>query len=227
MEEVLYKRSYPSDEEIVHKVVGGDILLFEILIRRYNSLLYKIARTYGFGHHDAEDLMQETHVCIYQKLAGFRGNASYKTWITKIHLHNCYHKANYGYNKYEHPDDEVISKEPTRIAAECFSTEKKVVNRELSNVLEKSLENLPLTYRSVFVLREVEGFSVAETAEILSITTINVKVRLNRAKTLLQQQLEKFYSSAELYEFNLVYCDGMVRKVLEKILPGIEFEFEH
>jgi len=72
-------------------------------------------------------------------------------------------------------------------------------------------------YRTVFVLREVEGFSVAETAELLNITTTNVKVRLNRAKALLQKEIEQFYNRAELFPFNLIYCDAIVHKVFDKI----------
>ena len=96
-------------------------------------------------------------------------------------------------------------------------TERIVVNKELAKILEESLQHLPMPYRSVFLLREIEGFSVAETAELLNITQVNVKVRTNRAKAMLQKQLEKFYSSMELYEFHLTYCDKIVKKVFEQI----------
>jgi len=97
-------------------------------------------------------------------------------------------------------------------------TEDVLLNRELALILEKSLQGIPVIYRTVFVLREVEGFSIAETAELLYITPVNVKVRLNRAKALLQKQIEQFYSSADLYSFNLVYCDAIVQKAFEKII---------
>jgi RNA polymerase sigma-70 factor (ECF subfamily) len=67
------------------------------------------------------------------------------------------------------------------------------------------------------VLREVQGFSVAETAELLGITPVNVKVRLNRAKSLLQKQLEQFYTANEIYSFNLIYCDNIVKRVFDEI----------
>jgi RNA polymerase sigma-70 factor (ECF subfamily) len=98
--------------------------------------------------------------------------------------------------------------------------ERQTVNREFSRMLEHSLEQMPLIYRSVFILREIEGFNVAETAEILNITPVNVKVRLNRAKTILQKKIESFYSAAEIYEFNLIYCDEVVRNVFSKIGLG-------
>ncbi len=89
-----------------------------------------------------------------------------------------------------------------------------LLNRELTLVLEKSLQNIPVMYRTVFIMREVEGFSTIETAELLEISTVNVKVRLNRAKNLLQKQLEQFYSQSEIFSFNLVYCDAIVQKVM-------------
>jgi len=82
-----------------------------------------------------------------------------------------------------------------------------LLNRELSGILERSIQKIPLIYRTVFVLREIEGCSVAETAEILNITSVNVKVRLNRAKALLQKEIQQFYAQSELYSFNLIYCD--------------------
>ena len=219
MKKLQDKISYPSDEEIIEKLKDGESALFEVLIRRYNPLLYKIARSYGFTHHDAEDLMQESHVAAFTQLKTFRQDASYKTWLTRIHIHKCYHKGNYGYGKYEQPGNEFITDlnpymQPSSNKQE---TEKLVVNRELAKLLETSLQQLPLPYRSVFVLREMEGFSVAETAELLDISPINVKVRMNRAKALLQKQLEHYYSRTDIFEFHLMYCDKIVRNVFEKL----------
>jgi RNA polymerase sigma-70 factor (ECF subfamily) len=208
-----------TDGEIISRILSGGTALFEVLIRRYNPLLYKLARTYGLNHHDAEDVMQETHFAAYCQLRGFRGDAAYKTWLTKIHLHKCYHKANERHMKYEQPDDSLITEQSTfmHTSGEKQQTERAIMSRELGRVLELSLQQLPLIYRNVFVLREVEGFSVADTAEMLGVTAVNVKVRLNRAKTLLQKQLERYYSAAEIYEFHFRYCDKIVDGVLDRI----------
>ena len=88
-----------QEEEIIKKIVGGEKALFEVFIRRYNSVLYKIARCYGFNHQDAEDLMQETHVAAYTNLKNFQFRSSYKTWISKILIHKCVYKLSYGYFK--------------------------------------------------------------------------------------------------------------------------------
>ncbi len=92
-----------------------------------------------------------------------------------------------------------------------------VSNRELSTIIEKALSRVPPDYRMVFSLREINGLNVAETAEALDITEANVKVRLNRAKMMLRKEIEKSYTSEEIFEFNLVYCDSMVERVMSLI----------
>jgi RNA polymerase sigma factor (sigma-70 family) len=92
-----------------------------------------------------------------------------------------------------------------------------VVNKELKNVIEAALKNLPEDYRMTFTLRELTGLSVSDTAELLHITASNVKVRLNRAKVMLRKEIEKVYSPEDIYEFNLIYCDRIVNEVMKKI----------
>jgi RNA polymerase sigma-70 factor (ECF subfamily) len=207
------------DLSVIEKIVKGELSLFEVLVRRYNSVLYRIARSYGFNHQDAEDLMQDTHVAAYASLRKFEGRASYKTWISRIMINKCLYKLKYGHYKNEVPAEITpeLKHQPVYVATKENQTERVLLNHELALVLQKSLEDLPVMYRTVFLLREVEGFSVAETAGLLEITEVNVKVRLNRAKTLLQKQVEQFYSRTEIYSFNLVYCDAIVHKVLERI----------
>lgn len=216
--EAIKQISITPDTDVILKVLSGETALFEVLIRRYNPLLYKLARTYGLCHHDAEDVMQETHFAAYCALKSFRAEAAYKTWLTKIHLRKCYHKVNEQYKRHEQAEDTQIAEQSSFVHTSMNKhTERTVMSRELGKVLEESLQQLPLIYRNVFVMREIEGFNVAETAELLEITAINVKVRLNRAKSLLQKQLENYYSSAEIYEFHLRYCDGIVQGVFERI----------
>jgi RNA polymerase sigma factor (sigma-70 family) len=207
-----------DDEEVIGKVIDGDIGAFEILIRRHNPVLYKIGRMYGFNHQDTEDLMQDSHVDAYMQLRSFEGRSSYKTWISRIMINKCIYRQKYGYFKNEIPTQTVPDTDTNSTnVSNMNQTEKFMLNRELSMVLERSLEKLPLIYRTVFVLREIEGFSIAETAELTGITPVNVKVRLNRAKNLLQKQLEQIYSSSDLYSFNLVYCDDIVKRTFERI----------
>jgi RNA polymerase sigma-70 factor (ECF subfamily) len=219
MEKLPVTVNISTDEEVIEKILTGEIILFEILIRRYNPVLYKIARSYGFSHQDAQDLMQDTHVAAYQNLSQFEGRASYKTWISKIIIHQCLYKLKYGYHKNEVPAaaSPGFDNQPLHMKA-SVQPDQHTVNKELGIILEKSLESLPASYRTVFVLREIEGFSVKETAEILNISNINVKVRLNRAKSLLQKEVERFYSGADIYSFHLLYCDAVVQNVFARIM---------
>ena len=204
-----------ADRDIIQGILDGNAALFEILIRRYNQVLYKIARSYGFSHQDAEDLMQDTHVAAYLSLGRFEFRASYKTWISRIMINKCLYRLKYGKDRNEIAADQAQHQPEAEV--QNNQTENTILNRELALILEKSIQELPLLYRTVFVLREIEGFSVAETAELLGITSINVKVRLNRARTLLQKQMEQFYSRKEIYSFNLCYCDAIVEKVFSRI----------
>ncbi len=206
-----------SEEEIIRKILDGEMALFEILIRRTNSILYKIARSYDFSHEESKDLLQETHISAYQNLNKFEFRSSYKTWTAKIMVHKCLYKLNYGSSKYEVSNSIVDENSQPMFSSKKQSTEAEVLNNELSYILEKSLEKIPVHYRTVFILREVEGLSVAETAEMLNLFPVNVKVRLNRAKNLLQKELEKYYSKAQLYNFDLVHCDSVVKHVFDAL----------
>jgi RNA polymerase sigma-70 factor (ECF subfamily) len=97
------------------------------------------------------------------------------------------------------------------------SNQNTTVNKELGRVLENAIHEIREDYRIVFTLRELNGLSVAETAEALDISEGNVKVRLNRAKAMLRSEIEKMYSAEEIFEFNLIYCDSMVEKVMSQI----------
>ncbi len=219
MKDLIDEVQINSDGSVIEKVLNGHISLFEVLIRRYNTVLYRIAKSYGYTHQDCEDLMQDTHIAAFTQLKKFEGRSSYKTWISRIMINKCLYKLKYGYFKNEIPTENI--REPNnyymQISPQVNQPESILMNRELANTLEKSIQTLPLLLRTVFVLREVEGFSVQETADLLSITAINVKVRLNRAKALLRKEIEQLYSHQDLYAFNLIYCDGIVERVMEQI----------
>lgn len=219
MESLVEKNAIATDAEIIKKIVEGELALFEVLIKRYNGVMYKIARSYGFNHQDAEDLMQETHVAAYRNLSSFANRSTYKTWISRIMINQCLYKLNHGSSRRERPASDIINDNarPMLTPSESVSPQDISVSKEFNTVLEHALQQLPLIYRSVFVLRQVEGFSVAETASMLDISEVNVKVRFNRSKTMLQKELEQFYAGSQVYEFNLVYCDNIVTRVFEAL----------
>ena len=212
-------REQYSDTEIIEKILGGEVALFEILIRRNNPYLYKTGRSYGYNHEDTQDLMQESYINAYVNLSKFENRSSFRTWITKVMLNNCYQKQQKFSYKNEISSEEVLQEKSTPMYGgnNYSDSEKVIANRELNHVITHALQQIPFEYRMVFSLRELSGFNVAETAEALSITESNVKVRLNRAKAMLRNEVEKTYSATDLYEFNLIYCDAMVKNVMDRI----------
>lgn len=206
-----------TDTELINKILKGELALYEILIRRNNPFLYKIGRSYNYNHEDTQDLMQDTFIDSYLNLSKFENRSSFKTWIIKIMINNCYKKLHkLGYK------NEIIT-EINEKAIPMFSdnshtdTNKVIMTKELNFVIENALIQIPLDYRIVFSLREITGLNVEETAQSLNISESNVKVRLNRAKAMLRKQIEKSYTTTDLYEFNLIYCDAMVLNVMNKI----------
>ena len=208
-----------SDIDVIQKVLKGEIALFEILIRRYNAPLYKTGRSYNYGHEDTQDLMQETLVDAYTHLAKFENRASFKTWLLRIMLNNCFRRKQKLSIKNE-VTREIDDKSIPMFSNDRSDTTRSVVNRELSFVIENALQQIPLDYRMVFSLREINGLNVQETSEVLSISETNVKVRLNRAKTMLKKEIEKAYTTEDIFEFNLIYCDAMVNRVMMAIENG-------
>lgn len=207
-----------TDQQIINKVLEGEKELFEIIIRRNNPYLYKVGRGYGFNHEDTEDLMQESYINAYLHLKDFKNLSEFKTWIVRIMINLCYQKNQKLSYKNEIPT-EISPDEKKSILFNHHSpdNEKIMINKELGQIIELALSNIPLDYRIVFSLRELNGLSVKDTSEALSISEVNVKVRLNRAKTMLKNELADMYSAEEIFEFNLIYCDRMVQKTMCKI----------
>lgn len=211
------KHTQFTDGEIITGITNGNAALYEILIRRYNPYLYRIGRAYHFDHGETEDLMQEAYVHAYFNLSKFENRSSFKTWLTRIMLNGCYHKK----QKVRYRKEIVLDHTEMNGASPVFhqpsNSENIMVNKELARVLEDALNHIPEDYRIVFTLRELNGMSVLDTMQTLGISESNVKVRLNRAKKLLRTEIEKMYSTEEIYEFNLVYCDRMVARVLNAL----------
>jgi RNA polymerase sigma factor (sigma-70 family) len=212
-----------SDTEVIQKILHGKSEVFEILIRRMNPVLYKTGRSYGYNHEDTQDLMQETFISAYLNLSKFESRSTFKTWIIKIMLNNCFHK----YQKFSFKNERVTAGSIHEKSSPMYSENqhndpnKTLLNRELNQVIENSLKQIPVEYRMVFSLREINGLSMMETSEVLDISEANVKVRLHRAKAMLRREIEKVYTTEDLFEFNLLYCDNMVKRVMSKLRTDI------
>lgn len=207
-----------SDIEIISEVLRGKRELYATIVHRYNSYLYKVGRAYGYSHADVEDLMQETYINAYTHLGTFENRSSFKTWIVKIMLNECYHKKQkFSYQKEKTAQTDLEEKSVPMFNSQPTDANRIVQNGELKHVLEDAVHQIPEPYRMVFTLRELDGMSVNETSEALNISESNVKVRLNRAKSMLREEIKKVYSPEEIFEFNLIYCDKMVNNVMAAI----------
>ena len=207
-----------TELELINRITKGERELFEILMRRNNSYLYKLGMTYGHKHEDVEDLMQETWIAAYLNLEKFEARSSFKTWITRIMLNQCYQKLRKP-SFIKEKANEIINEKTTPMFESDRSSDTycSVLNNELSNIIGNALTSIPLEYRMVFSLRELNGMSTAETAEVLDISETNVKVRLSRAKQMLREKVEKMYAPGEIFEFNLIYCNKIVNEVMRVI----------
>lgn len=203
-----------SELEIIGRILSGEKPLYEIIVRRFNPVLYKIGRSYNLSHEDAQDVMQDTFIDAYKNLKLFDGRSQFKTWIIRIMLNNCYRKK----RKFSHQFELTHSHNESHMHTDSHNdTQKQIQNRELGHIIEEAIGQIPETYRMVFSLREINGLSVAETAELLDISESNVKVRLNRAKAMLRTEIEKSYSGNEIFEFHARYCDAMTKRVMDQI----------
>ncbi|MCB0712348.1 MAG: sigma-70 family RNA polymerase sigma factor [Ignavibacteriae bacterium] len=205
-----------TETELVERILGGEKALYEIVVRRFNPWLYKIGRSYNYNHEDTLDLMQETFIDAYRNLLQFEGRSDFRTWIIRIMLNNCYRRRTKSSFRNEITQD-VSDNSMPMFTSPNSDTERVVQTRELGGIIESALGKIPFDYRMVFSLRVINGLNVSETASLLNISEANVKVRLNRAKAMLQREIERTYSASELFEFNLIYCDAIVENVMKKI----------
>ena len=207
-----------SDEEIVRRVVDGETALYEILMRRHNQRLYRLARAILRDDAEAEDVMQDAYVRAYQNLASFEGRAKFLTWLTRIAVHEALTRSRrrvrfQPLDSVEESHGEIMESAASNIR----SPEAQAYDRELAVVLENAVLNLSEEHRLVFMLRDVEGLNTEETAHCLNLTEENVKVRLHRARAGLRKRLYQAVggTAARCFEFRAVRCDRVVKNVFE------------
>lgn len=215
-------RSTLPDDEVVDRVRAGEIGLFEILMRRYNERLYRVARSILRDEREAEDVMQDAYVRAYTYLDQYRGQARFSTWLTKIGVYEAMARARRR-GRFVGLDDAAAARRSeavTRSAASPAATpEDEASNAELGAVLHEAIEALPESHRTVFVLRQIEGLDTAETAECLDISPESVRVRLHRARAMLRQDVDRRIGpqTRSLYAFHLRRCDRVVAGVFERL----------
>lgn len=209
-----------SDEEVVERVLAGETELFEILMRRYNQRLYRVARAIVVNDGEAEDVMQDAYVRAYGHLKQFAGRSRFSTWLTRIAVYEALARARRG--KRLVGIDHLSPAKEGAMSAKDRGPEQRAIQRDLQNVLEAAIETLPESFRSVLVLRDVEGLSTAETAESLGISEALVKTRLHRAHAALRRMMDNRTGAAltQSYQFHLSRCDRVVEAVFRRIREG-------
>lgn len=211
-------RSYKiPDHEVVKRVLAGEKELYEILLRRYNQLLYRVVRSYLNGENGAEDLMQEIWMKAWQNLDRFRGDASFSTWLVRIGINEALMMNRK--KKADMPESRDADGEQLKQISGPgnMNPEMKTIQRENRKLLEQAVGRLPAKYRAVYILREIEEMGNAETAACLQISESNTKVRLHRARGLLKEELYRLTGNTELFEFGNSRCDRIVDVVMEQV----------
>ncbi len=202
-----------SDEEIVVRVRGGEIALYEILMRRYNQRLFRVARSILGDDAEAEDVMQDAYVRAFEHLRSFAGEARFSTWLTKIAVYEALRRLR---RRSRNGDLEAMMNTASTLDP---SPERQAYDHELRAALERAIDRLPNRYRCVFVLRVIEGMDVAETAAALELGAEAVKSRLHRARALLRRDLQRRAGIAapQAFVFHATRCDRVVANVLRRI----------
>ena len=212
------------DEELAERVRGGDTALYEVLMRRYNQRLYRIARAIVRDDAEAEDVVQQAYINAYLHLDQFAERARLSTWITKIAVYGALARVRRRERAPAVPfDDAGEDSMEARTTSTSIDPERQALSGELRALLEQAIEGLPESYRTVFVLRELEGLNTAEAADCLDVTEETVKTRLHRAKAMLRDTLYQRAGVAgpSVFALHLSRCDRIVEAVFAR-LPVVE-----
>lgn len=210
-----------SDEEVVARVVGGNVSIYELLMRRHNRKLYRVIRSYLKQEQDVEDAMQETYMKAFEKLSQFRQDASFSTWLIRIGINNAL--ARLREQKRLSPEscmaDQSENFSYLLNQLQPINPEQMAIRHEVKQLLENAIDSIPEKYRIVYMLRETEDMPIQEIAQCLGLSESNVKVRLHRAKSMLKESLFKLSINRDVFEFGNKRCDAVVERVLKELPP--------
>jgi len=215
---VLERWNVLPDEAIVTQILDGHVALFELLMRRHNERLYRAARAILRNDAEAEDVMQQAYVNAYAHLRQFDGRSAFSTWLTRIAVNEAILRARKK-GRYEPLRDNDATFDTLFPIEPANNPERQAFSAEMKIILENAIESLPDGLREVFMLRQVEGLSTAETASCLGISDDLVKTRLSRARAALRRDLIERMGDAASKSFTFLRprCDRVVAAVLARI----------
>src|SRR5262249_49329558 len=154
-----------------------------LIMRRYNRLLFRLARSIVHDDDEAHDVVQASYVRAYYHLAEFRGPVGFRSWLARIAINEACARTRRKPNFAGGDDADLALELPELDAAQ---PENLAIGGEILRVLQTAIDNLPVEFRAVFMLRGVEQLSIAETAAMLDLNPATVKTRFHRARRLLQ-----------------------------------------
>ena len=201
MDGIQSKVSEPVSDELalVHAAKAGDLGAFEQLVKRYDRNVFRIAQHITQNREDAEDVVQDAFLKAYQNLQNFQENSKFYTWLVRIAVNEALMRLRKRRTGQMVSLDEDIKTDedaiPREVADWSPNPEQLYNQSELREILQRTIQGLPASFRTVFVLRDVEGLSTEETAEALSLSIPAVKSRLLRARLQLRDRLTKYFKS--------------------------------
>jgi RNA polymerase sigma-70 factor (ECF subfamily) len=208
------------DAEVIARVRGGDHGVFEIVMRRYNQRLYRVVRGIVKDDSEAEDVLQTAYVNAFTHLDQFAERATFATWLTRIAVYEALARLRRQARLSRIDDLDEATGGPMRaLESPRPDPEQQASTSELRRLLERAIDALPDAYRTVFVLREIDGLSTADTASCLAIREETVKTRLHRARALLREELydRAGVAAASAFQLHLARCDRVVDNVFARL----------
>lgn len=186
------------DDELslVTAAQAGDLSAFEQLMRRYEPKIFRLAQHITGSEADAEDVLQETFLKAFSKLGQFQRNSRFYTWLVRIALNESFMRLRKRRTNVVSLDQEIDTGEdtvPRDVADWHPNPEQQYARSELQQILDRAIGSLAFPYRTVFELRDVEGLSTEETADMLQISIPAVKSRLLRARLQLREKLARYF----------------------------------
>jgi len=218
MQENFSKDTTP-ELEIITRILQGEKELYALIVRRHNQRLYRIAMAIVNDDVEVEDVMQVAYIKAYENLGKFAFQSSFSTWLTRILINESLLRIRKREKSIHLNGDTFDMKIYQQHTIESKTPVTELLNLELKVALEQAIRQLPEKYRVVFIMREIENMNTAETQECLEISEVNVKVRLNRAKSMLKDSLSRLYKKEDILHFHLTRCGAMVEKVMMQLDP--------
>jgi RNA polymerase sigma-70 factor (ECF subfamily) len=217
---MISEQDEKSDAALLAAVLNGNLDAYEGIMRRHNQRLFRIARSIVSDDSEAMDVVQECFISAYERLAELREPAALPGWLGRITRNAALMRLRTSrrYQFMNEPDFENVLEMSMPVQSQQ-QPDRELANRQLRDVLEQCIDELPDAFRTVFMLRAIDDCSVATTGEILEIPEATVKTRLHRAKLLLQKRLIAFSESSNVgvHEFAGHRCDTIVRNVLARL----------